>query len=176
MKRGSDVVAQLKIPIENFAFEILGDLPTLMAEHPKGVMVQHLHSWYNESPTRIIKAISILEEKHHIRVYKAANNSSYILPLEAGLPDELGGLSDLQRAACQLLRKICAENKTTMVRTNYAQLARLLKCSATGIRTCIDRLVQLGYLVIVEPSKHGKQNELLLKLGDKLLTPKEPLA
>lgn len=168
--------APLKIPIENFAFEILADLPKLLEEHPKGVMIQHLHAYYAESTVRIIKAITILEEKHHIRVYKAANHSSYILPLEAGLPDELGGLSDLQRGCCQLLRKICTDNKTTLVRTNYAQLARLLKCSATGIRTCIDRLVQLGYLNIVEPSKHGKQSELLLKLGDKLLTPKDPLA
>lgn len=163
--------APLKIPIENFAFEILGDLPDLMKEHPKGVMIQHLHAWYGDSPARILKAISILETKNRIRVYKATNNSSYILPSEAGLPDELGGLSDLQREACLLLRRICQDNKTTQVRTNYAQLARLLKCSATGIRTCIDRLVQLGYLVILEPSKHGKQSELLLQLGDKLLTP-----
>lgn len=163
------------VSIEEFTVEILEDLPRLFKGHPKGVAIHTLHTEYGESTQRILRAITILEERELIRVYKSSNNSSYILPLNAGPPDELGSLSDLQRRTCQYLRKLCEDNHTNKVRTNYAQLARILESSATGIRNCIERLSKLEYLTILNPSSHGKQSDLLLQVTDKLLHPKNPL-
>lgn len=163
----------LKVPIESFAHEILTDLPKLMQDYPAGVTIHNLHIEYGESPARILKAISILESKELVTVHKAANNSSYIRPVSDGMPVEFGDLTDLQRRTLLFIRKTCEDAKTTRVSTNYMQLMRIMKCSPTGLRTCIDRLVQLGYLVIDQPSRHGKQSDLIIALGKKIIRPSE---
>lgn len=163
----------LKVPIEGFAHEILQDLPRLMEEHPTGVSIHHLHQEYGERSARILKAISILEAKEKVTVHKAANNSSYILPIEGGQPTEFGDLSDLQRRTVIFIRDTCLKAGTTRLSTNYMQLMRIMNCSPTGLRTCVDRLVQLGYLVIEQPSRHGKQSDLIIGLGKKIIRPSD---
>lgn len=161
------------IPIDNFAYEIRTDLQTLIASHPTGVSIADLHEFYGESPTRIQRAITILEGKGVISIHRAANHQHYILPNGYKIAQPLAELTDLQRRLCLLLHETCAKAKTSpptiRMTTNYAQLARLLSCSNGGVRTCLQRLEQLGYLHIVAYSQQGKQDGLILEMTSKLM-------
>lgn len=164
----------LRVPTENFAFEILSDLPNLLKESPTGITIHQLHEYYGDSTTRIWRAISHLEHRHLIKVYQGPNGKMFILPPDQiPLPFNMGSLSDLQRNTVMFILNLCNQYKTAQVKTNYSQLARVLNCSATGIRTCVARLVELRYLAIVHPSAHGKQSDLILALGPALEQPTE---
>lgn len=160
-----------KVSVEQFAQELVQDLPKLIAEHPAGVYVHHLHEYYGESPARILRAASLLETSKHIRVEQAANNSHYIVPYDYHPKVQFVELTDLQRRTIEFIIATITEQRAKTLQTNYSQLARLMVCSSGGIRTCLYRLVQLEYLQILSPSKQGKQSELLLALGKKISHP-----
>lgn len=157
-------------PIEDFAQEILTDLPQLYALYPKGITVGALREEYGESPQRILRAISILERDNHVQVSRTGQDPNHLQPtIEtptsiAKKESPYGSLSELQRRTIIYLTDLCQASQTDRVRTNYGQLARILGASSGGIRTCIARLATLGYLTIESPSAHGSQNSLVLRL------------
>jgi hypothetical protein len=158
------------IPIEDFAKEILSDLPQLYSIYPKGITVAVMQEEYGESPQRILRALSILERDKHVQISRQGEDPNHLQPtIEtptsiAKKESPYGSLSELQRRTITYLVDLCQASKTDRVRTNYGQLARILNASSGGIRTCIARLSALGYLVVESPSQHGSQNSLILRI------------
>lgn len=152
-----------KVSMESFVYELRMDLPRLYREHPTGISMNALHEEYGESIPRILRATQILEEKGVITIGQAENKVHFILPANKQLlpPIPYSTLTPLQRSLFQLLVKSALNNR---VRTNYTQLARILKCSQGGVRSSIDRLEHLHYLSLVEPVQPGKPS-LVLQLN-----------
>lgn len=159
----------LKVSIDSFVYEVRSDLPRLITEHPNGVYVQHLHEEYGESPTRILRAFSLLEQRGVVTVHQAANNSHYILPVSYEVPTRFIELTDLQRSLLDFIIKTTQQENTTLLRTNYSQLSRALQCSTGGVRTSLARLEQLDYIKTLNPAQQGKPSALLLELTDKAI-------
>jgi hypothetical protein len=131
--------------------EIEGDLPQLLKGKPRGISMNELHTYYGE-------------EQGKVRVHVANNHTHYITSGDTPPLSVLDQLSNLQQDTVRYLYDLVKGSNIRKVRTNYTQLSRILACSATGIRNCIDRLQTLGFVRILHPSKHGKQDELLLEL------------
>jgi hypothetical protein len=159
------MTTKLKPSLESFVWEILQDLPRLIAEHPQGITIAHLHEEYGESTARIMRALTTLEQKQKIQVFKAVNNSHYILPLNYDPKTKHADLTELQRNLIQFIETTCASNNTNQLLTSYSQLARVLKCSAGGLQNCLMRLQKLNLIHILQPPKQGKQLTLLIGLG-----------
>lgn len=155
---------QLKPSLESFVWEIQQDLPRLIAEHPQGITVTHLHEEYGESTSRIMRALTTLEQKQKVKIHKAVNNSHYILPLHYDPKTKHANLTELQRNLIQFIESTCQKSNTTQLLTSYSQLARVLSCSAGGLQNCLLRLQKLGLIEILQPPKQGKQLTLLIGL------------
>lgn len=161
-----------KIPIENFAYEIRQDLPELIAKYPDGILIQHFHDWYGEHPTRILKALTLLERKHALTVHSTASGTHYAVPVGYTLPTKFPELTDLQRRTLQLLLRTAlnAVPPTNKVNSNYSQLARLLSCSIGGLQTVLQRLQHYGHISILSTAQQGKQSGLLIEIHQNTLT------
>lgn len=160
-----------RVSIETFAWEVYNDLPKLIEEHVTGVYISHMQEYYGESAARVMKACQILQERGKVVLAQAASNAHYIIPPDYVCPVPFIELTDLQRKLVLYLHRTCRFQHTRQMRTNYSQLARIMNCSYGGLHTCTARLVDLGYLIITEPSKAGKQNQLLITLTGPLLDP-----
>jgi hypothetical protein len=162
---------QKRLPIQEFADEIAEDLPTLLEQNPGGIYFSELMSFYGETITRVTKAVSILETKGDITLHAAASRAQFIVPKGVGLTILFPELSVLQRRVAIYARTLASQKQVTKVETDYSQLCRIMHCSYGGLRACIKRLQELGYLNIEEQSQRGKQGCLVLSLHQKLLSP-----
>lgn len=154
------------IPIKAYAAEIFNDLPTLMQANPNGVYISYLSSWYGESHARTVKACKLLASKGRAQYVQAGSKAYFLVPANYKIHPLLL-LTPLQRSLVNFLYEQTG-GELKVVRTNYSQLSRLLKCSHAGIKTCIQRCRCLGVLDISGDSQRGKQDTLLLKLNIKI--------
>lgn len=158
------------IPVEEFARELLEDLPKLMEEYPDGIMFSDLREYYGETVSRISNACKLLATDDKIVIRMARhNNARFIMPKDFTTASRFPELTVLQRKVLELFIKQCRQYQTTRVRTNYSQLSRSIECSYGGIRTCIDRLSSLGYLTIASPGLRGKQAQMVIDVKSDLI-------
>jgi len=155
--------------IDKFAKEILADLPKLIEEHPEGVHISHMHEWFGEGAARILKACQYLKAHDLVELHQSASKAHYITPVAyiPGIP--FPELTELQRKVALYISKTCKAQDATQLRTNYSQLSRILECSYGGLRTCLNRLVSLHYIYLSSPSKPGRQDQLVITLGQILV-------
>lgn len=158
----------LRVSLEAFAHEILVDLPTLIVDHPAGVYFADLQEEYGESTARIMKACQLLASKEQLTIQQAASKAHYVLPKGYKPAVQFIELTELQRRLILFLIDLATKASTRSIQTNYSQLARIMLCSYGGLHTCINRLVALNYLEIVQQSAAGQQNQLILQLTDHL--------
>lgn len=162
---GTDIVPQspkTTVSIPNFAWEIQQDLPELIRHHPTGVHVSHLHEYYGEPTARIMRAISYLVNKEKVTLHQAVNHSHYILPIGYVPATPHPELTDMQREVMDFIKNTCKAQNAKQLSTNYMQLARVLRRSAGGIRTCLARLEQLGYIQLQLNRLPGTQQTVLI--------------
>lgn len=152
------------IPLHEFANEIYKDLSKLMIQHPYGVMLSELQTYYGESKHRVLQATDLLEKVGKAVINQNGNGSYFILPFDQQDLLPIAKLSDLQREVLAFLVQICVKHQTRQVKSSYFQLARILGCSFGGLSTTLARLEALKYLKIKVPSTQGHQNELLLEI------------
>lgn len=156
-----------QISMKDFYVEVRADLPNLFKEYPTGIALSFLSTWYGESPQRIAAVCKKLQAAGKLIIHRKFNRSTYILPPE-GLPASL--MTELTKAQRELVnfiaQYIAKNNGYTTVSTNYAQLSRALNSSYGGMIIRVERCVELGYLKIVQPSKPGKRDQLLIALGE----------
>lgn len=158
-----------RLTVAEYAEEIAADLPTLMSEYPSGIYISHLQEYYGESVSRTHRACHILANNQVAALDRAASGAYYITPTGQPLSVPLPELTDLQRRLALFALKLCREHSTTRLRTNYSQLSRRLNCSYGGLRACLRRLSDLKYLSIESPSQRGKQDEMIIAIGQKLV-------
>ena len=163
-----------RVPVLSFAREISTDLEDLMFQHPTGIYLSDLQAYYGESIARIQKAVDILEGQRSIVKKKSPSNSYYILPASpdviarTGTKQKFAGLTELQMTVVEFFERECTRQQVVRLRTNYSQLTRILNCSYGGLKQCLKRLIDLGYLRIEEPPRRGKSDEMVIALGPKL--------
>lgn len=167
MGNGEKQIARLTV--DEYAQEIADDLEVLISDHPSGIYISHLQEYYGESISRTNKACQILVQRQVVTLHQAASKAHYIVPTGVELAVPLPELTALQRKLALYLVDICIKHATTRVRTNYSQLSREMHCSYGGLRACLRRLTDLQYLFIESPSLRGKQDEMILSLGQKLV-------
>lgn len=158
-----------RIAVADYAREIADDLTTLLQDYPAGIYISHLQEYYGESVSRTHRACHILRDAGVVRLDRAASGAYYIVPSGSPLPTVLPELTELQRKLAVYLTSLCRKYATVRVRTNYSQLTREMSCSYGGLRACLKRLTDLKYLSIESPSLRGKQDEMILALGQKLV-------
>lgn len=161
---------QLRVSLDTFAYEILADLPRLIEQNPTGVYFSALVDEYGESSARIMKACQVLVGKNLIHLEQAASKAHYIMPIDHKPTVPFIELTDLQRRLVLYLLDVAKQKDAKAIQTNYSQLARIIECSYGGLHTCINRLVALEYLAIEQQSAPGKQNQLILRLTENLLS------
>lgn len=160
-----------RISYKDFALEILRDISTLQKEYSEGLYVTDLQEYYGESANRIMHALKHLEARGEGKLCTAVNRAYYFVPKNA--LDSIGigtiELTELQRRVLSTIRMVCEGHGTTSLRTDYSQLSRVTSSSIGGLKLCIKRLSELGYIEIVEQSAVGQKAQMLIKLGQKLL-------
>lgn len=163
------MVNRTRISVADYAQEIASDLLDLLKDYPAGIYISHLQEYYGESVSRTHRACHILRDNGVVRIDRAASGAYYIVPSGTPLPVVLPELTALQRKLAVYLTSLCRRHSTERVRTNYSQLTREMTCSYGGLRACLRRLTDLQYLSIESPSLRGKQDEMILALGKKLV-------
>lgn len=158
----------LRVSSQAFAEEIQRDLPTLIKEYPGGIYISNLQEMYGESYARTLKAVKMLDALHVITLHQAVSRAHYILPSQYISPIPFPELTALQRDFILYICQLCHKHQTIQVRTNYSELSRILECSYGGLKSCLERLAQLSYLIIIHPSRRGKQSELLIEISQPL--------
>lgn len=163
-------MTKLQVGIEEFAHELHQDLPRLIKEHPKGLSIHHLRTEYGESAQRVVRAVGILERRAQI-VVSTINHTLYIqLPKDSAdadldqITDQVDSLTELQNKTLHFIRKTCEAADTTRLATSYMQLARVLGCSSGGMQGCIKRLIHTKHLLLIQASRQGEVNSLILGL------------
>lgn len=150
-----------KIPLEDFAKEIIEDFPVLYKDSPKGVSFSTLSEYYGEKMARVKAACELLRTQGVVQVVQSNSKSHFIVPAFRALNPMLV-LTELQADVLTKIAKTCREGQTSRLSTSYSQLSRLAGCSYGGLKACINRLTELGYLEIVSNSVRGKQNNLII--------------
>jgi hypothetical protein len=150
----------------DYAREIFNDLPTLIKEQPNGITLSHMMSYYGESAFRTVKALEILANQDKLSLHKTAANAYYVLPkgYKAPIPETLLVLTELQRELFKFLVVTASRSTQKLVKTNYAQLARVMNSSIGGVKAAIHRLDHLAYVRIHKDSKRGFTDQLLLEV------------
>lgn len=148
-----------KVSIQNFAREILSDLPTLMVDHPMGVTISDLYEYYKESEQRIARAILHLMEEDRIVRKRRVSGTYYITPKDYRLPRPHPELTHNQWKLLEHLwelRPLKGDNVTT----NHSRLADHLGFSIGGVGAAMEKLISLEYVEQVHPySKDTRQIE-----------------
>jgi len=157
-----------RIPLEEYANEILQDLPQLFKQYPAGIFTAQLQDFYGEPITRTLNACRKLASNGNVQLRRTAAGAYCMLPVGVKMLP-VWELSPLQLRLATLIRNICIREKTRYLKSNFSQLARQLNCSYGGVRACVFRLHELEYIVIKQPSKRGKQDMMLIQVLDKLL-------
>ncbi len=164
--------SKLVVPLTDFADEIRQDLPRLIKDHPRGIRISVLQEEYGETPIRIIRACNQLQELGYIRYVEGV--PSYIIPQGYTPPDArpYQDLTDLQRRLLLILAS--TTTPPNLVKTSYAQISRLLRCSTGGARSALVRLQDLGYIAIVQNPIQGKAATVVCSVNpDKIAVAQE---
>lgn len=156
------------ITVEDFADEILNDLPNLISFHRGGVTTKHLLAFYGESYIRIRAAVKFLASKDLVHLWKNNENVYYIVPYGYPIPQRICTLTELQALLAYKLCSLCETLGRETVQTSYSQLARWTGFSNGGVRLAIDVLCSCNYIDILSPSKVGKKSDLRLLIKQEL--------
>lgn len=156
----------LALNAHQFRDEIMSDLPRLIAEHPNGVYLSHMQEEYGESTARIKTVLEGLATDGKLTLLQSASHSFYVLPTNYKPPTAHPELTPLQRMVLFYLQQLSAHSATHQIRSNYSELARIIKCSHGGIKSCLERLETLQHIRIVNPSSRGVQTALLIQVID----------
>lgn len=158
----------IRIPVSDYAKEIITDLDDLIAEYPAGIYIAHLTDYYGETISRTLGAVRLLESQAVVKMSQAVSGAYFVLPIGYIPIVEMPELTEQQRALVIYILRLCQQNKTQLIQTNYGQLARIMQSSYGGLRMRIQRLIDLNYFEMVKEPQRGKQHEMLIKLGAKL--------
>ena len=150
-----------KIPLEDFAKEIIEDFPALYKDNPKGISFNTLSEYYGEKLARVKAVCELLRTQGLIQVAQTNSKAYFILPAFRTINPMLI-LTELQGDVLTKIAKACRQGNTTQLSTSYSQLSRLANCSYGGLKACMNRLIELGYLEIISNSVRGKQNNLII--------------
>lgn len=152
------------VAISSFVAELSIDLPVLFQRYPEGVPISVLQEEYGETVPRIVRVLGILEGAGAILVKEGF--PPLILPTSYIPKDEkpYQDLSELQQRMFAFLVATSGQQHAP-IRSSYYQLARIMKCSAGGARSTLERLLNLLYITLLEAPQQGHTNSLLLQVN-----------
>lgn len=154
-----------KPTINELAREMITDLPVLF-EETEAVTLSYLCEYYGDTYNRIRNVVDNLEQRGKVVLKKKANLTYYITLPDTPL-DLSQELTRKQRELVEFVKERLTQAKAEVLKTNYAHLSIYLYSSRGGMKIRVKRCVDLGYLVIENPSMQGKQDSLILSLGPK---------
>lgn len=164
-----------RISIIDYCNEISNDLDELIKEFPYGISVSNLHEYYGESIARTMRAIHILSNQSLVTIHQSTTKAYYIVPTGFKFTVPFPELTELQRKLALYILQLCHKANTNRIQTDFSQLSRIMDCSYGGLRACIKRLTMLGYISLNSPSLRGKQTEMVIAMGKKLVDYKLPV-
>jgi len=159
------------VPLADYAEEVMEDLPKLIASYPTGVRITHLQAYYGETSSRTVKVMYMLAEQGRVHLGRTTSRAQYITPIGYEPPTKFPELTELQRKLLVYILDKCNSHipPASMIKTNYHQLSRIMNSSYGGMRACLKRLIELGYLHMTEQPKSGRQDGMVISIGAKAL-------
>lgn len=146
--------------------EILEDLPKLFGESPSGITLSQLHEYYGESYARLSSAVKHLQAIHRVDIIKGPQSTTLVFPKGRAPKNAIPQLTPLQAKLLMVLQD-ARRTKGAPLHTNYARLAEVIQGSYGATRAAVQKLVQTRFIVILNPSERGRQDQLIIDVhGD----------